>query len=60
MATKFLGNAKVAADAAASGRGTAGANMKLTVLEDLLERYEYSAWTSDINKIKMGILRSVK
>jgi len=54
MATKFLGNAKVAADAAASGRGTAGANMKLTVLEDLLERYDIHMDT-DINKIKMGI-----
>ncbi len=54
LATKFLGNAKVAADAAASGRGTAGANMKLTVLEDLLERYDIHMDT-DINKIKMGI-----
>ena len=54
LATKFLGNAKVAAAATASGRATAGANMKLTVLEDLLERYDIHM-DKDMNKIKMGI-----
>ena len=49
-----MGNAKVAADANASGRATAGANMKLTVLEDLLERYDIHM-DKDMNKIKMGI-----
>jgi hypothetical protein len=54
LATKFLGNATVAADAASSGRGSAGANMKLTVLEDMLERYDVHM-DKDMNKIKMGI-----
>ena len=54
LATKFLGNASVATEAAASGRGAAGANMKLTVLEDMLERYDIHM-DKDMNKIKMGI-----
>lgn len=54
LATKFLGNTNVAADAASSGRGSAGANMKLTVLEDMLERYDIHM-DKDMNKIKMGI-----
>jgi len=54
LATKFLGNASVAAAAASTGRGSAGANMKLTVLEDMLERYDVHM-DKDLNKIKMGI-----
>ena len=54
LATQFLGNAKVAASAAASGRGTAGANMKLTPLEEMMQRFDVHI-DSDINKINMGV-----
>ena len=54
LATKFLGNAGVAASAAASGRGAAGPNMKLSVMEDMLQRYDVHI-DNKLDKINMGI-----
>ncbi len=54
LATKFLGNANVAASAAASGRGTAGANMKLSALEEMMARYDVHI-DKNLDKINMGV-----